>query len=186
MTRAGFVMCGGLSSRMGTDKALLPFHGRTLLEQVAEQVRTAVGAVTLLGPAERYAHLGFPVIPDRQPGCGPLAGILAALESGKGDWNLIVACDMPGVSAPRLVELLRAASVADCDCLLPLGPTGQPEPLCAVYHSRSLPHLRLMFDSGVRKVTTALDGLHVTRHKVEDSLLFENVNTPSDWDTYRP
>ncbi len=179
-------MCGGFSSRMGADKALLPFHGRTLLEEVANQVRAAAGSVTLLGPVERYAHLGFPAIPDRQSGCGPLSGILAALESGTADGNLIVACDMPGISAPRLEELLCAAEEADCDCLLPCGPGGQPEPLCAVYHSRALPHLRSLFESGVRKVTSALDGLRVVRHEVEDVRLFVNVNTPLDWEPYRP
>ena len=62
MTRAGFVMCGGLSTRMGTDKALLPFHGRTLLEQVAAQVRAGVTTDELdeLAHDTYVAHGAYP------------------------------------------------------------------------------------------------------------------------------
>jgi len=55
----GFVLAGGASTRMGRDKALLPFAGRTLLEHVAARVAEAAGNVTVIGPPERYGHLGL-------------------------------------------------------------------------------------------------------------------------------
>src|SRR6058998_1400393 len=97
-SRAGFVLVGGRSSRMGRDKACLPLQGRTLLEHVAAAVAAAAGSVTLVGSPERYQNLGFRVIADSLPGCGPLGGIHTALGASPADWNLIVACDMPGIS----------------------------------------------------------------------------------------
>ena len=106
-TSAGFVLTGGRSSRMGRDKALLPIEGSVLVERTAEQVRIAAGSVTLIGAPERYAHLGLPVVPDLIEDCGPIGGLYTALKIGRADWNLLVACDMPALTAEFLRELAR-------------------------------------------------------------------------------
>ena len=109
---AGFVLTGGRSSRMGRDKALLPIEGSLLVERTAERVRAAAGSVTLIGAPARYAHLGLPVLPDLVedggPG-GPICGLHTALKTTRADWNLVVACDMPGLTAGFLSDLLAAA-----------------------------------------------------------------------------
>ncbi len=70
-----FVLAGGRSSHE-YDKALLPFHGSTLIQYIASRVREAAGSATLVGSPERYQDLGYPVIPDRihshGRSCGPL------------------------------------------------------------------------------------------------------------------
>src|SRR5205814_2477042 len=66
MKRAGFVLVGGKSSRMGRDKALLPFQGSTLLEHIALHVAAAAGSVTLIGEPDKYRRLGFPVLTDNR------------------------------------------------------------------------------------------------------------------------
>jgi molybdopterin-guanine dinucleotide biosynthesis protein A len=178
---SGFVLAGGRSSRMGRDKALLPFEGRTLVEHVAAMVRKAADSVALVGNPGRYASLGFPVIADNFPGCGPLAGIEAALRASNADWNLIVACDMPGLSTAFLRYLL---DIAAGDCLLPRGPSGLPEPLCAVYHRRCRPAIGRALTDGIRKVTDGLAGLDVRHITVESPRCFANVNTPQEWTPY--
>src|SRR5512142_2916527 len=109
---AGFVLAGGRSSRMGQDKALLPWKGSTLIESVAREVFNAAGSVTLIGSPERYGSLGFPVISDKIQGCGPLGGLHAALSVTTAEWNILVACDMPAVTSELLKELLAAAEVS--------------------------------------------------------------------------
>ncbi len=102
-SRAGFVLAGGRSSRMGRDKALLPLDGRTLIDRVAGLVQRAAGNVTLIAPEGRY--MGYPVIPDLIANQGPLGGLYTALSATKASWNLLVACDMPGVTLEFLENL---------------------------------------------------------------------------------
>ena len=178
MKRAGYVLVGGRSSRMGRDKARLPYRGGALAEWVARAVKTAADSVTLVGNPE----LGG--IPDLYPGEGPLGGILTALHHTPADWNLIVACDMPEVSAAFLRKLLTAAESSGADALLPSGPGGTPEPLCAVYRGRAMAAMEAHFLRGVRKVTSALEGVPTLCLSVPELAPFQNVNTPEDWAGY--
>ena len=177
---AGFILVGGRSSRFGVDKALLDWHGRPLVLHVAEQVRQAAGSVTLVGAPERYSHLGLPVIPDPVSGFGPLAGLAALLDHSTAAFNLVVACDMPNLTAAFLAGLLHAAAASDPDILLPHAPSGLPEPLCAVYSLRCRPAIHDAVARGVHKMTDAFAGLHVLSHPVADATIFANLNTPAD------
>ena len=163
---------------MGMDKALLPFDGLPLAVHVARVVKRAAGIAILVGPPEKYGHLGFPVVPDVTAGAGPLAGIQSALLVSPAEWNLIVACDMPRVSEDFLRRLLDAATG---DCLVPAGPSGRREPLCAVYHARCLPAIERALAAGVRRVMDALAALETHEYPVEDGTVFANCNTPEEW-----
>ncbi len=184
MSRAGFVLAGGESSRMGRDKALLPFRGGVLGGHVAAIVAAAAGSAILIGDPEKYGHLGYPVLPDRSPGAGPLGGIESALSYTSADWNLVLACDMPAIRAEFLRGLLDAAERLNADALLPESPSGRLEPLSAVYHRRCLAAIGRALSAGVRKVTDALARIEVARFPVDDCGCFENLNTPEEWACY--
>jgi molybdopterin-guanine dinucleotide biosynthesis protein A len=171
---------------MGRDKALLPFRGGPLAESVARAVDLAAGSATLVGNPHLYRHLGFPAIPDAYPGQGPLGGILTALAHTSAHWNLLAACDMPGLSAEFLRRLLDAAERSDADALLPAGPSGRPEPLCAVYHRRILAALETAFEHGVRQVTAALHEVRAAVLPILEVAPFQNVNTPEEWAAHVP
>ena len=183
MSLAGYVLTGGRSSRMGCDKALLPFGGGALVGSVARAVKLAAGSAVLVGNPRLYRHLGYAAIPDLYPGAGPLGAILTALDHTSADWNLVAACDMPELSAEFLRLLVNGA---DGDAVVPIGPSGRPEPLCAVYHRRSRPVLEHAMGRGVRSVRAALKDLRVTFVSVPKVLYFQNVNTPEDWASYAP
>ena len=166
---------------MGRDKALLSFQGVPLVARVAEVVARAAGSAVVIGDPGKYSGLGYAVVPDRRQGLGPLAGIEAALDFSTADWNLVLACDMPDVSAAFLRALLETAAASDTDVLLPAGPSGQPEPLSAVYHRRCLPAIVAALDAGTRKITDALASLRVAQLPVIDDSHFQNLNTPEEW-----
>jgi len=166
---------------MGADKALLPFRNGTLAGHVAAIVAAAAGSAVLIGDPHKYGHLGYPVAADLRSGWGPLAGIEAALSRTSADWNLILACDMPAVDAKFLRSLLDAAERLNPDVLAPAGPSGQLEPLSAVYHRRCLQRVTAALNRGVRKITDALQDLEVARWNVKDGACFENLNTPEEW-----
>ena len=172
------MLVGGRSRRMGRDKALLPFRGGTLAAALADSVRKAAGDAVLVG------NPAIGGIPDLYPGEGPLGGILTALHHTSAEWNLIVACDMPRVTADLLRRLLNRAEAAGCDVLLPHSPRGRPEPLCAVYRRSARESIEMRFRTGVRKVTMALEELDVCHLEVTEAVPFQNVNTPEDWSEY--
>src|SRR5205809_8106040 len=86
MSMTGFILAGGKSERMGRDKALLDWHGRTLLAHMIGLLETA---------ADEDQVVGRDRLPDRVPGRGPLSAIATALEMTSTDANLILAADLP-------------------------------------------------------------------------------------------
>ncbi|HXN48047.1 MAG TPA: molybdenum cofactor guanylyltransferase [Bryobacteraceae bacterium] len=177
----GFVLTGGGSSRMGRDKARLPFRGRTLIEWVAGQVREAAGSVTLVGAPERYADLGLEAIAEAHAGLGPLSGIEAALGHSEADLNLIVACDMPHLNVADLRGLIASAAAWDADvCATAGGPDGA-EPLCAVYHRRCLADVQQALGEGRLKVFELYAGWKVRLWEPADPNLATNINDLEDW-----
>jgi molybdopterin-guanine dinucleotide biosynthesis protein A len=180
---AGFILTGGRSSRMGRDKALLPIEGSLLVERTAEVVRAAAGSVTLIGAPGRYAHLGLPVLPDLAPegeSCGPICGLHTALKTTRAEWNLVVACDMPGLTATFLSDLIAAAKQLGCTCLAPQTDSGL-HPLCAVYHHRAANAVEFAIQHKLFKMHNLLKSLGAVSWPIADASLLENVNTPLEW-----
>ncbi len=126
-----FVLAGGKSTRMGSDKAMLTLDGRTLLERALEKAAKVAQRVVIVGSREKYGGFGT-VIEDLHPGCGPLAGIEAALKSSSSDLNLLFAVDMPFVPVSLLQYLVQQAEASGALVTLPLV-AGNYETLCAVY-----------------------------------------------------
>lgn len=180
MRASGFVLAGGASKRMGRPKALLPYHGTTLVQFVAERVREASGSVALIGDPNHFGHLGLPVVADAISGCGPAGGILTALQVTSTDWNLIVACDMPGISTEALRELLQRAQQARTNCVAASASGGEPEPLCAVYHRRCAPAIVQAIRDNRLKMRDLVGEIGVTAVPLASGVLV-NVNTPSEW-----
>ncbi len=159
---------------MGRDKALLPLAGRPLIEQIATRAAKVAPSVTIVASPGTYDGLGFGVISDLRPHCGPLAGIEAALASGHARRNLILACDMPHLNPGLLEELFRGEAA----CVLPQTPDGRWHPLCAVWDGRLLPNVTAALDRGEFRVRAALAGVDVQLVPVEQ---LANANTPEEW-----
>jgi molybdopterin-guanine dinucleotide biosynthesis protein A len=183
--RSGWVLAGGASRRMGTDKALIEVNGQPLILLAAARVAGVCGKVSIVGDPARYGKLGLPVVPDNFSGEGPLAGIEAALGATGTDWNLIVACDMPALE-PEILERLFSAGA---DIAVPEYPDGVVEPLCAVYHRRCHAEVVIAMQQGIRKITDALDHLRIshaiTYISVTSAEPFANLNTPEELRRYR-
>ncbi|MGA8028070.1 MAG: molybdenum cofactor guanylyltransferase [Bryobacteraceae bacterium] len=183
MQAAGFVLVGGRSTRMGRDKALLRCNSSSLLEEVASKVAAAAGSVALIGEPERYAWLGWDCLPDLRPGLGPLAGIEAALESRRGEVNLIVACDMPGLETPWLLRLLAKTEETNAPCVVARDADRQFHPLLGVYKTVCLPAVRNALDHKRLKVSDLVRGLQAVTLDIGQTI--RNVNTPEDWAAWR-
>jgi molybdenum cofactor guanylyltransferase len=179
MQAAGFVLVGGRSSRMGRDKALLEWNAHPLVEEVARKVQSVAGNVALVGPVERYGRLGFECLADLRPGLGPLAGIEAALASGRAGMNLVVACDLPGVERAWLERLVREVEETGVKCIVTRDIKGTVHPLCGVYRSECLPVVRRALDEGCLRMQDITQELQTAIADLNSALL--NVNTPQEW-----
>ena len=186
MSLVGFAVAGGRSERMGRDKALLPWGGTDLLGHALARLFGLTDDVRILcGPRLRYEDRGVPVVADRIEDAGPIAGILAGLETAGGRAALFLAVDLPLVPIPLLAHL--AACCPGFDAVVPVSPRGV-EPLCAVYGPACLEPVRRRVDAGERKMTLFWPDVRV--HEVgpdellafgEPKALFQNVNAPEDY-----
>jgi molybdopterin-guanine dinucleotide biosynthesis protein A len=171
------ILAGGQARRFdGRDKSALPLAGERLVDrQLAALHRVAPRVVIVGGPPERYVDLGVPVVPDLLPDVGPLGGL----------YIIVLACDLPFVTAPFLDYLLRTGR--DADVTLPRT-AGGIHPLCASYASHVAPVIRRLVDEGVRKVQEALASLRLRIVEGDelavydpDDRLLHNINTPDDY-----
>ena len=183
----GLVLTGGHSRRMGTDKAVLSVGGVPMATRVADALR-AVGCVHVMavgGDPAVLAPLGLPVRADVDPGEGPLAGIISALElhATRDDVDsLVVACDLPSLGSTDLRELVAVADRRpDADVVM--ATTDRRHPTCALWRDTARAPLHEAFAAGERAVHRALGGLVVVEAPLRaDALL--NINTPADLDRY--
>lgn len=183
MPHAGFVLVGGKSTRMGRDKALLPWKQGTLAQHVARIVERVANPVALIGDPGQYNSLGYAVYPDRWPGRGPIGGVATALAVSPTEWCVVVGCDMPGLTADALDRLLREAGRSGARCVVPAGPTG-PEPLCGVYHRECLPVLEKAIAEGRLKMRDAVTDLAPLLIAGMDPGWFANLNTPEEFEAF--
>jgi molybdopterin-guanine dinucleotide biosynthesis protein A len=170
---------------MGQDKAMLPVGSGVLITRIAGVVAAAAGSVALVGDPARYSETGFSVIADLYPGFGPVGGIVTALSNSSAEWNLVVACDMPGVTVEFLASLLAVAAGSEAQCVIPVTPDGRQHPLCAVYRRSALAVLTAAVDRDIHRLLSAIKALsiHFLHVPVHDGLI--NVNTPDEWKIFQ-
>jgi molybdenum cofactor guanylyltransferase len=106
---AGFVLAGGQSRRMGSDKALIELAGQPLIVHALRILHDAGLAASIAG-ARSTLSAHAPVIEDG--GGGPLSGMLSALRSAQAACAVFVSVDMPLIPAPLLGALIHQASVS--------------------------------------------------------------------------
>jgi molybdopterin-guanine dinucleotide biosynthesis protein A len=189
----GAIQAGGLSSRMGQDKAWLTIDGRALIEYSLAAIQQVVESVAVVANPlnSDYRDLAGEwqalLLEDRIPGCGPLGGIEAALRAAKED-VLALGCDFPFVTSDLLRRLRSIHETEMAEATVPIDAGGRLQPLVAVYGAACLSHIETMLDSGEYKVDrlftriltrfvrfgefAALPGSHQ---------FFTNINTPADY-----
>lgn len=179
MKRAGFILAGGRSSRMGTDKALLPWQNTTIVEHMAQTVRSVADSVTLIGEPGRYRNLGLPCIADIRPGLGPLAGLETALSAAQTRWSVVLPCDMPGVGADVLAMLCEVAGRSNSRAVLLRDSNGTVHPLCGLYRRDCLPDIQRALDAGQLRLMEVVE--RIGPEYIGIAFCIPNINTPEQW-----
>lgn len=192
----GFVLAGGRSTRMGTDKALLHYAGQPLIAHAVELLKAAGVEPHIVGARPDLTEYA-PIIEDLHPNCGPLGGIEAALAASSSEWNVILPVDLPLLPSQWVRYLIERVRITGAAATIPTL-AGRPEPLCAVYRRDLLQGIRKALDSANYKVIDAVESaappLEIDIFSVEAVAAtrddwplgpplhrwFQNLNTPAD------
>jgi molybdopterin-guanine dinucleotide biosynthesis protein A len=185
-----FVLAGGKSSRMGSDKAFLRIGDETLLANAMKVAGVVAKEVRIVGDTAKFAAFGQ-VLEDVYRDRGPLGGIHGALSSSMTQLNLMLAVDLPFVIAKFLEYLLLRARESGAMVTLPRTDGGL-QPLCGVYRrgfadvaERSLRDGKNKIDPLFKRVETCViaeDELLRAGFSVE---MFRNLNTPEEFERAR-
>lgn len=176
------VLAGGKSSRMGVDKAMLPILGKPMIEHIVQQLQPHFRQVLIsANDIEKFAFLKLDIIPDKQPGYGPLMGIASALSVSAHDVNVVIACDMPSLNIEFLRSIIHQAN--GYDCVTPVNSTGHYEPLLAVYRKSVLPFAYTVLDSDNPKIARIFEHCTVRFVSLPQDSLAQNINTLDDYRT---
>jgi len=185
-----FILAGGRSSRMGADKALLPFGKGNLLQLAVNNAQEICSKPIIVGAKERYSSYGD-VIEDRFVGCGPLGGIHAALCATHSDLNLVLSVDMPLMTVHFLRWLVHLGASGRELAIVP-DLQGRLQPLCAIYRRPARYVIEQALKQGDFKVDRILP-LLPTRYVQDRELvaagfspnIFLNLNTPAEYAAIR-
>jgi len=167
---------GGSSRRMGTDKATLAVLG-TPLGVVAVRALHQAGLtdVVLVGGSSRQAAIcGAPALADLQPGSGPRGGVISALEWAGSRILVVLACDLPHMTAQDVVALLDAADRHPSADVIVATSSGRRCPPTGVWRARAADRLR---DAPGRSFVEAWSSLAVV--DVELGAAAMDVDTPA-------
>ena len=183
------IQAGGKSSRMGQDKALLPFRGVPLVQYVMQRLAPLADEIIVTTNApEEYAFLGVPLFPDIIPERGALGGLYTALKCASQPLVAVVACDMPFASYPFFDAATRLMSTREADVVIPQTEHGF-EPLHAIYRREACIHpIEKALDANKWRVIAWFEDVNVhalspeeTKAYDTDGLAFWNLNTPEDF-----
>lgn len=187
---SGIVLAGGQSSRMGTDKAALPWGESDLLNAQLNMLASVCEELIVVStiPREILRH-EVHLVADQFVGCGPLGGLEAGLAVARTEVCFVTACDMPFLNAGSIQYLVQAAELFDA--AVPFV-TGGWHPLYAAYQTTCLPLIRSQLQAGRFRLSELLGSLRVRPVAGEELVAFcpelsmlQNINTPEEWQRVR-
>lgn len=183
------IQAGGGSTRMGQDKALLPFLRQPLVQRVMTRVaHLADEVIVTTNNPEAYTFLGVPLVEDLIPGMGALGGLYTALAIASHPLVGLIACDLPFANPNLLSACREILEDTGSDAVLPATEHGL-EPLHAVYRVETcIPLVKAALDAGKRKMISWYGESRVRIIPAEDvaefdpdGITFWNVNTPEEF-----
>jgi molybdopterin-guanine dinucleotide biosynthesis protein A len=183
------IQSGGLSTRMGEEKGLVPFCGKPLIQNVLERVQRIGDEILIVSnKPDLYNFLNVKIVSDLYPNFGALAGLHSALFHAANEFVVNLACDIPYVNPNLIAHLLeQLKSHPEVDVVIPRTERGF-EPMQAVYRKgRSLPAVETTIQQGKRKMVSWFE--LVTVMEIEEPILrtfnqklenFLNMNTKEE------
>ena len=186
MTLSAILLAGGLSRRMGVDKATLLVAGEPLWQRQLRMIKEVGPAAFWLSARGElpWCPPGIEVVPDKLPSRGPLSGVASGLSRLQTSHLLVLAVDLPQMTTAHLRELWGLSRPGTG--VIPLN-GGYFEPLCAIYPAEAAVVAEARLNSpdaslqGFAAMLRQLSQVRVHELTPEERPLYHNMNTPSDY-----
>ena len=183
-TFSGAILAGGMSRRMGFNKAFIKIDGIPIIERASRTMAAVFSSpVIIANDTTLYSHLGLPVYPDVIKDAGSLGGIYTALFHSKEEYAFVTACDMPWLDAGCIRRVLE--NVEGEDCVIPFI-SGRLHPMHAAWSKNCMKEIENMIDEGNLRINDLLGRLRIKKLGEESFKglpivrSVENVNTKDD------
>lgn len=182
---SGYILAGGKSSRMGTDKAFLPVQEEPMLKRMIRLLEPFCQTIAISGENLGYKNFNLEMVSDIYSGCGPISGIISSLKHSSTEWNLIVSVDVPFMNEALILYLI--SHIGNYDCIIPQH-EGGIEPLMGLYNKQIIPVVEEMISRGDYQLKRLLSSLNIRYVNCNDLIkqfprLFVNINLPGDYNS---
>lgn len=182
MKYSAYILAGGKSSRMGTDKGLLSINSETFVKKIAATLQSITPHIFVITSNDAYTQLGFNCIPDLFPDKGPVGGIHSALSHSENENVIIVSCDSPLVSIAFWQWLIKEHQKSNSAITFP-SLLDSDYPLTGIYAK----NLENIFFQAVQKEQLKLLSLvrqlkyNAVKVPPEFEKNLHNINTPEEY-----
>lgn len=178
----GLVLAGGKSTRMGTDKDLIKWHGKEQRYYAADMLSNFCNEVFISCRPEQEKDIdtAYKTLPDTFLNMGPFGGILSALRSQREKAWLVVACDLPLLSEETIRFLMENRNAQKIATTYTSPHDALPEPLITIWERESYPVLLNFLGKGITCPRKVLMNSEITVLQSSHPEALMNVNTPED------
>lgn len=177
-----YILAGGKSSRMGSDKGLMLVHNKSLIEYVITTIKPLTNRIYIVTDNDDYKKFNLELVPDSIKDIGPAGGIYSALQHCQTSHCVLLSCDMPFVNLKAIDFLIQLSN--DFDITVPVF-KGKLEPMLGVYSKNCLSSWGKLIQEKKYKLQEIFTNfntqlLDVTNNSLFDDTFFMNVNSPED------
>ena len=178
---AAYILCGGTNKRMGTEKGLIAYNGKTFIEWIIDAVKPIINSIFLITKNEDYKQFGYPMIADIVPDKGPVGGIYTALKHSNSERNLILSSDIPSINTSVLNKFLIDKRDDATDVTL-VADDNKEYPLIGIYSKHLVDDFESAVENNHLKLMDLLSNFKTECIKVnpEDYDALKNVNTKAE------
>ena len=182
-TLCGLILAGGLSRRMGVDKALLHYHGEPQVWWLWRELKKVCGSVYVSLRADQascQSYAGLPLVTDSCASIGPATGLLSVWDQMSGVAWLVVAVDLPFLDG-EILKILIEGRRTDCLATAFEHTDGTLEPLCTIWEPSARDILIGRIETGDKSLRTLLEEGPINRLLVPSGGAITSVNSPTDY-----
>ena len=178
---SAFILCGGKSSRMGTEKGLVNYNNKAFIQLVIDAIEPITTNIFLVTDNQEYTDFNYPLVADIYKNKGPVGGIFSALDRSETENNLILSCDIPKIST-NVIKNYLINNISDQKDVIFLSDDKNIYPLIGIYNKSVKPKFSEAISSNRIKLLSLLNELNCQVIKVNprDFESLKNINTQDE------